>query len=83
MYSVHYTLRQIFKKFPSDKVNGAKSALFFHSRAPSHPSYTLQLITVLKHKALLSKTLRGIFHFRFPFVFIKIYIFGQQNAWTL
>ena len=46
MYSVHYTLRQIFKKFPSDKVNGAKSALFFLSRAPSHHSYTLQLIAV-------------------------------------
>ena len=33
--------------------------------------------------ARLFKTLCGIFHFRFRFVFIKVYIFVQQNACTL
>ena len=36
----------------------------------------------LKHKARLSKTLCGIFHFWFRFVFVKFYIFIRQNAWT-
>ena len=42
MYSIHYTLRQIknVKKFPSDKINGTKKALFFLSRAPTHHSFT-------------------------------------------
>ena len=31
----------------------------------------------------LSKTVGGILHFRFRFVFIKVYTFFQQNAWTL
>ena len=31
----------------------------------------------------LSKTERGIFNFRFRLVFIKLYIFVQQKAWTL
>ena len=60
---------------------------------PSFFFRELQLITVfffdlrflyeLKHKVRLSKTVCGIFHFRFRFVFIKVYIFVQQNAWTL
>ena len=50
----------------------------------------LQLITILfllydsyinlKDKVRLSKTLWGIFHFQFRFIFIKVYIFVQQNA---
>ena len=35
-----------------------------------------------KAQGYLSKTVCGIFHFRFRLVFIKIYIFVQQNAWT-
>ena len=37
----------------------------------------------LKHKVRLSKTVCEIFHFRLRFVFIKVYILVQQNAWTL
>ena len=48
----------------------------------------LQLITVLllicdSHKIRLRKTVCGIFHFRFHFVFIKVYIFVQQNVLAL
>ena len=72
---------QMLKKFPSNKINGTKNALFFLSRAPAHHSFTfnLRLLYELKHKVRLSKTVCGIFHFRFSFVFIKIYIFVQQN----
>ena len=75
----------MLKKIPSDKINGTKNALFFLSRAPTHHSFTfnLQFLYELKHKVRLSKTLCGIFHFRFRFVFIKVYIFVQQNACTL
>ena len=56
-------------------------------KMPSFFFRELQLIKVLllicdsyMSKVRLSKTVCGIFHFRFPFVFIKVYIFIQQNA---
>ena len=75
----------MLKKFPSDKINGTKHALFFLLRAPTHYSFTfnLQFLYELKKKIRLSKTVYGIFHFRLRFVFIKVYIFVEQNAWTL
>ena len=68
----------MLKKFPSDKVNGTKNALFFLSRAPTHHSFTfnLRFFYELKHKVRLSKTVCGIFHFRllkFMFLFNKIH----------
>ena len=75
----------MLKKFPSDKINATKNALFFLSRAPTHHnfSFNLRFLYELKHKVCLSITVRGIFHFRFRFVFIKVYIFVQQNVWIL
>ena len=45
--------------------------------------HEVQLIYELKHMVRLSKTMRGIFHFRFCLSFIKLCIFDQQKAWTL
>ena len=59
-------------------MNGTKNPLFFLSRAPIQ-----QFLYELKHKVRLSKTLFGLFLFRFYFVFIKVCIMFQQNAWTL
>ena len=75
----------MLKKFPSVKINGTKNALFFLLRAPTHHSFTfnLRFLYELKRKVLLSKTVCGIFHIRFRFFFIKVYIFVQQNTWTL
>ena len=74
----------MLKKFPSYKINRAKNALFFLSRPPTHHSFAfnLRFLYELKHKVRLSKTICRTFHFRFRFVFIKVYIFVQQNAWT-
>ena len=85
VHSIYCDKTQILKKFPLDKVNGTKNAIFFLSQAPAHHSFTfnLRFFYELKHKVRLSKTVFGISHFRFHFVFIKIYIFVQQNAWTL
>ena len=57
----------------------------FFSQTPTHHSFTfyLRFLFALKHKVLLSKIVSGIFHFRFRFVFTEVYIFAQQNAWTL
>ena len=33
----------MLKKFPSDKINGTKNALFFLSQAPIHHSFTFNL----------------------------------------
>ena len=67
----------MLKEFPADKINVTKNALFFLLRAPTHHSFTFnsQLLYELKHKVHLSKTVCGIFYFRFRLVFIKIYIF--------
>ena len=75
----------MLRKFPSDKINRTKNSLFFLSRALTHDSFAfnLRFLYEVKHNFRLSKTVRGIFHFRFRFVFIKVYIFVQQNAWTI
>ena len=84
-YSIHSDKTQVLKKFHWDKINGTENAFFFLSLAPTHHSFTfnLRFLYELKHKVRLFKTVCGIFHFRFRFVFIKVYIFVQQNAWTL
>ena len=84
-YAIHWDETQMFKKFPSDKINGTKNILFFLLRAPTHHSFTfnLRFLYELKRKVRLPKTLCGIFHFSFRFAFIKVYIFVQQNTWTL
>ena len=75
----------MLKKVFSDKISVTKNALFFLSQAPTHHSFTFnsQFLDELKHMVHFSKTLCGIFHFRFRLVFIKVYIFIQQNAGTL
>ena len=75
----------MLKKFLLGKTNRTKNALFFLLRAPSYHSFTfnLRFLHELKHKVCLSKTVCGIFHFRFGFNLIKTYVFVQQNAWTL
>ena len=75
----------MLKKFPLDKINVTKQVLFLLSRPPTHDTFTfnLQFLYQLKHKVHLSKTVCGIFHFRFRLVLIEVYIFVQQKAWTL
>ena len=75
----------MLKKNLLDKISGTKNALFFLSRAPTHHSFTfnLRFLYEMKRNIRLSKTVCGIFHFRFHSVFIKVYILVQQNAWTL
>ena len=75
----------MLKKVSSDKINDTMKALFFLSRAPTHHSFTfnLRFLYQLKHKIRLSKTVCWIFHFQFRYVSVKVYIFVQQNAWTL
>ena len=65
---------KIFKKVPSDKINGTKNVLIFLSRALTHHSFILnfRFLYELKHKVRISKAVYGIFHFRFRFVFIKV-----------
>ena len=75
----------MFKKISSDKINGTKNVLFFLLGAPTHLSFNFnsRLLHELKRKVCLSKSVFGIFHFRFRLVFIKVHIFVQQDAWTL
>ena len=62
------------------KISRTKNALFIFLWAPTHGlTFNLQFLYELKPKAHLSKTVCGIFHFWFHFVFIKV----QQNVWIL
>ena len=83
--TIHWDTMQMSKNFPSDKINGTKNATFILSRAPIHHIFTFNLwfLHELNYKVCLSKTAFGIFQFPFHFVFIKFYIFVQQNAWTV
>ena len=74
----------MLKKYPSDKINSTKNVLFFLSRALTHHRFifNLRFLYEPKHKVRLSKTVCGIFHFPFRFVFIKVYILVQQNKWS-
>ena len=74
VYSIHYTLRwnTKVKKFPSDKINGTKNAIFFLSRTPAYRSFTFQILIWAE----------AGFPIFYCFPFIKVYIIGQQNALT-
>ena len=74
----------MLEKLPSGKISGTKNPFFFLSRTPAHNSFTfnLRVLYELKDKVRLSKTVCGTFHFRFRFVFIRVYVFAQQNAWN-
>ena len=74
----------MFKKLSSGTIKGTKIVLFILLLASARHSFTfnLQFLYDLRLKLRLSKTLCEIFHFRLRFVFIKVYIFVQQNAWT-
>ena len=52
------------------------------SRAPTHHSFTfnLRFLYELKHKFGLSKTICGIFHVQFSFIFIKVYFFCSKKC---
>ena len=65
------------KKLPLDKINGTKNALFFLSQVPTKNGFTfnLRFLYELKHKVCLFEFMCGIYHFRFRFVFIEVYIF--------
>ena len=58
-------------------------SLFFHELKLISFTFNLRFLYELKDNVCLSKTVRGICHFPFRFAFIKVYIFVQQNAWTL
>ena len=70
VYLINYTLRQntYAKKIPSDKINGTKNAPSFLSLASTHHNFTfnLRFLYEVKRKVRLSKTVYGIFYFRFP-----------------
>ena len=78
-YTIHWDKTQMLKKCPSNKINVIKNSLFSPSRGPIHHNFTfnLRFLYELKRKVCLSKTICGIFCFRFRCVFIKVYIFVQ------
>ena len=73
MFKIHCDKTEMLKKFPLDKISLQNMPSLFHEPKNLWFSYEL------KHKVRLSKTVCG----RFRLVFIKVFIFVQQNAGTL
>ena len=84
-YTIYWDKTQMLKKNYFGQNRWYKKCPFCLSQAPTHHSFTFNLLFLyeLKHMVRLSKTVCAIFHFRFRSVFIKDYIFVQQNVWTL
>ena len=80
--TVYIEVKHKCLKISFGQSNRYQNCPLFLSRAPTHHSFTfnLRFLYELKHKVRLPKTMCGIFHFRFGFVFIKVYIFALQNA---
>ena len=81
-YNIHSDIKHKCQKFPSGKVNGVKSALFYYLQTWSHHSFTfnLWLFDELKNKVCLIKTVVGIFNFWSGCAFIKVYIFCSTKC---
>ena len=77
---IHGDKTQILKKISFGQ--NKKMPPFFFRELQLIKSFTfnLRFLYELRHKARLFKTVCEIFHFRFRLVFIKVYIFVQQNA---
>ena len=79
----------MLKKLSFGQNKRYQNGLFFLSRAPIHNSFTKELYLVLllirhlyelKHNAHLSKSVCGIFHFRFYFRLLKfIILFNKKH----
>ena len=70
------------KKNPFGQNKRYKKCLVFLLRAPTHHNFTfnLRFLYELKHKRHLSKTVCGIFHFRFPFVLLRfIFLLNKMH----
>ena len=68
----------MLKNFPSDKSKPYKKCTLFSFAVPTHHSFTFNSRSLYE----LSKSMWD-FTFSIPFLFIKVYFFVQQIAWTL
>ena len=69
--AIKHECQKIFLRTKKKKKKTVKKMPYFFFR---------EILYKLKHKVRLSKTVCMIFHFRFRFVLIKVYIFVQQHA---
>ena len=81
---MHWDKTILFKKFPSDKVNGTKNALFF---IREHQLITVLLLICDSYMSwgtrFASLKLRVVFSIFDSVSFLLKFVFVQQNAWTL
>ena len=81
-YTTHWYKTNVKKNSFGQNKRYKKCPLFSFVSSNSRQFYfNLRILYKLKHKVCDSKTVRGIFHFRF--VFAKVCIFVQQRAWIL
>ena len=75
--TLHWDNRNVKEKFPSPKKNVTKYILFYLLQDQFY--FNLRFLYELMQKTHLSKTMCGIFHFRFCLLFIEVYIFFNKK----
>ena len=78
-YTIHRDKIQTLKKFPQNKLNMRRNPSFFFREIHHSFIFDTRFLYKLEHEARLSKSLRGIFHCRFGFIFFKVYFFAQEK----
>ena len=71
-------MKQNVKKISSQQNKRYKKCTLFSTRHSF--TFDLKFWYELKYRVCLCKSMCGIFHFRFYFVFIKVYFFVKQKA---
>ena len=82
-YTIHSHIKHKCQKFPSGKVSGIKSALFYLSQTYTHHSFTFNLWFLYELARFVSLKLWLGFSIFDPVLLLLKFIFVQQNAWIL
>ena len=78
LFNILYNeIKRRYWKIPFGQNRQCKNTFLFLSWAPTHQSFTVnsRFLYELMHKVHFSKRVCRFFHFRFPFVFIRVYGF--------
>ena len=79
--TLYIEIKHKFEKISLGQNKRYKNAGFFSLGPPHHWfTFDLRFLYELKHKVRLSKTMCGIFYFRFRFVFKFIFLFNKMHA---
>ena len=81
--TINWDKKQNVRKISLRQNKRYKKCPLFYFASSNSSQFYFEIAILIWAEGSFSKTVYGIFHFWFRFVFIKAYIFIQQNGWTL